>query len=104
MTHLGNGGPLVQQEAVLQEVKGKENVILMGDFNFRPDTEQYRLTTALLDDSWPLMWPEGNESQGVDFARTIDHIFVSRGTRIAGCCYLPGPDSDHPALTTAIEW
>lgn len=42
VTHLGNSGPLMQQEAVLQEVEGKEHIILMGDFNFRPDTEQYR--------------------------------------------------------------
>jgi len=40
VTHLGNGGPMVQQEAILQELEGRENVILMGDFNFRPDTEQ----------------------------------------------------------------
>ena len=104
VTHLGNGGPLVQQQAILQEVAGKDNVILLGDFNFRPDSEQYRLTTALLDDSWLLRWPEGNASQGVDFARTIDHIFVSRGTRVADCRYLPGPASDHPGLATTIEW
>ena len=104
VTHLGNGGPLVQQQAILQEVRGKQNVILMGDFNFRPDTEQYRQTTALLDDSWLIKWPGGNESQGVEFARTIDHIFVSPGTRVADSRYLPGPASDHPAQMTAIEW
>ncbi len=104
VTHLGNGGPLVQQQAILQEVAGKENVILMGDFNFRPDTEQYRQTTAVLDDAWVLRWPEGNTGQGVEFARTIDHIFVSKGTRVPDCCYLPGPASDHPAQAAMIEW
>jgi endonuclease/exonuclease/phosphatase family metal-dependent hydrolase len=104
VTHLGNGGPIVQQEAILQEVKGKDNVILLGDFNFRPDTEQYRLTTGLLADSWLLKWPQGTESQGVDPARTIDHIFVSPATKVVDSQYLPGPHSDHPAMTTVIEW
>jgi endonuclease/exonuclease/phosphatase family metal-dependent hydrolase len=104
VTHLGNGGPIVQQEAILQEVKGKENVILLGDFNFRPDTDQYQLTTGVLADSWLLKWPQGTESQGVDPAERIDLIFVSPGTEVAGSYYLPGPDSDHPALATEIDW
>ncbi|HOU25249.1 MAG TPA: endonuclease/exonuclease/phosphatase family protein, partial [Anaerolineae bacterium] len=104
VTHLGNGGPLVQQLEVLQEVQGKENVILMGDFNFRPDTPQYRSTLALLEDAWVLRWPEGNTTQGVDYARTIDHIFVSPGTRVTDSRYLPGPASDHPALMAVIGW
>jgi endonuclease/exonuclease/phosphatase family metal-dependent hydrolase len=104
VTHLGNGGPIVQQEAILREVARKENVILMGDFNFRPDTKQYRRTTAVLADSWLLKWPQGTESQGVDPAETIDHIFVSPGTKVIDSHYLPGPQSDHPAMTTVIEW
>ncbi|HNS52058.1 MAG TPA: endonuclease/exonuclease/phosphatase family protein [Anaerolineae bacterium] len=104
VTHLGNGGPIVQQQAILAEVEGKENVILLGDFNFRPDTEQYRLTAAMLDNSWVVKWPGGNDRQGVELARAIDHIFVSPGTRVADSTYLPGPDSDHPALTSTIEW
>jgi endonuclease/exonuclease/phosphatase family metal-dependent hydrolase len=61
VTHLGNGGPMVQQEAILTETAGLENVILMGDFNFRPDTEQYQHTVALLDDAWLSFWPGGDD-------------------------------------------
>lgn len=104
VTHLGNGGPIVQQEAILQEVTDKENVILLGDFNFRPDTAQYGQTATILEDSWLLKWPQGTDSQGVDPAERIDHIFVSAGTKVADSQYLPGPQSDHPAMTTAIEW
>jgi endonuclease/exonuclease/phosphatase family metal-dependent hydrolase len=103
VTHLGNDGPIVQQEAILQEVEGKANVILMGDFNFRPDTEQYRLTTGMLADSWLLRWPQGNESQGIDPIDRIDHIFVSPGTKVVESEYLSCPESDHPAMTTVIE-
>lgn len=104
VTHLGNGGPIVQQEAILHEMEGKQNIIAIGDFNFRPDTPQYTLTTETLDDSWLLRWPGGNQDQGIDPARRVDHIFVSPGTRVAASQYLAGPQSDHPAMTTTIEW
>ncbi len=104
VTHLGNGGPMVQQEAILQSLPGTENLVLMGDFNFRPDTDQYRLTTDVLDDSWLLVWPQGNDGQGIDPAARIDHIFVSPGTSVTASEYLPGPQSDHPAMTSVIEW
>jgi len=104
VTHLGNEGPIVQQEAILQEITGKENIILLGDFNFRPDTEQYWLTTKVLNDSWALKWPQGTDSQGVDPANRIDHIFVSPGTKVTDSQYLSGPQSDHPAMTTVVEW
>jgi endonuclease/exonuclease/phosphatase family metal-dependent hydrolase len=104
VTHLGNGGPIFQQEGVMKVVANKENVILMGDFNFRPDTAQYQLTTSTLADSWLLRWPQGNENQGIDPARRIDHIFVSPDIHVAESVYLPGPQSDHPAMVTEIEW
>jgi endonuclease/exonuclease/phosphatase family metal-dependent hydrolase len=104
VTHLGNSGPLVQQEAILQEIKDKTGVIAMGDFNFRPDTDQYRLTIGLLDDSWLLRWPRGDDGQGVDPADRIDHIFVSPGTKVLNSRYLADPQSDHPAMSTTIEW
>ncbi|MFQ5771745.1 MAG: endonuclease/exonuclease/phosphatase family protein, partial [bacterium] len=72
VTHLGNDGPIVQQEAILQELNGLENVIVIGDFNFKPDTEQYRLTTAILDDAWLLKWPEGVNYQGLN---PVDRIY-----------------------------
>jgi endonuclease/exonuclease/phosphatase family metal-dependent hydrolase len=34
VTHLGNGGPMIQQEQVLSRIAGQENVVAMGDFNF----------------------------------------------------------------------
>jgi endonuclease/exonuclease/phosphatase family metal-dependent hydrolase len=104
VTHLGNGGPIIQQEAIIQELRGKENIIAMGDFNFRPDTKQHRLTTGILDDSWLVKWPQGVDSQGVDPSDRIDHIFVSPGTIVADSRYLSSPHSDHPAMTTEIEW
>jgi endonuclease/exonuclease/phosphatase family metal-dependent hydrolase len=98
VTHLGNGGPIVQQEAILSDVAGVENLILMGDFNFRPDTEQYRLTTEMLDDSWVLA------GVGTEVENRIDHIFVSPGTQVVETRYLESPESDHPAMVTEITW
>jgi endonuclease/exonuclease/phosphatase family metal-dependent hydrolase len=104
VTHLGNGGPIVQQEAVLKETAGKENVILVGDFNFRPDTESYDLTRGQLDDAWLLRWPSGADDQGLDPAERIDHVFVSPGTQVAEAEYILSPASDHPAEIVEIEW
>lgn len=106
VTHLGNGGPLFQQENVLELVRGLDNVILMGDMNFRPPTEQYRITTKVLDDAWLLRWPGGNELQGIDPERRIDHIFVllSDAIDVTESVYLPGPESDHPAMMTLLSW
>jgi endonuclease/exonuclease/phosphatase family metal-dependent hydrolase len=103
VTHLGNGGPTVQQEAILQEVVGKENVVLIGDFNFSPETEQYKLTREALDDAWLLRWPDGIDDGGRSFPDRIDHVFVSPGTAVVDAQYLTDPESDHPALVVEIE-
>ena len=83
---------------------GHENVILMGDFNFGPDTEQYQLTTETLDDSWTVLWPEVDKHSADPLSKAIDHIFVSRGTGVAMAEYLPFPESDHPAVAIDIAW
>ncbi|MFQ5401453.1 MAG: endonuclease/exonuclease/phosphatase family protein [Anaerolineae bacterium] len=104
VTHLGNGGPIVQQEAILQEVTGKTNVVVMGDFNFRPDSAQYQLTRQSLDDAWLLKWPDGMDDAGLNPTDRIDHVFVSPGTAVRDAQYLISPASDHPAVVIEIEW
>jgi endonuclease/exonuclease/phosphatase family metal-dependent hydrolase len=107
VTHLASEDDaenLAQTRELLGMVQGMENAIVIGDFNFRPDTEQYRITTELLKDVWLLRWPGGITDQGIDPARRIDHIFVSPGMRVLDSQYLTGQQSDHPALTATIEW
>ena len=95
---------MIQQEAILKEVASEENVILLGDFNFGPDSDQYRLTTRTLDDSWGQRWP-GVDKRTVDiFGNGIDHIFVSHDTEVTDARYLLDPESDHPATTADIVW
>lgn len=102
VTHLGNNGPIVPQEQVLQLIEGKENVLLMGDFNFRSDTEQYRLTTGTLGDAWLLAKSQLAPSQAEELERRIDYLYVSPGTIVIEAQYLTGPQSDHPALVAEI--
>jgi endonuclease/exonuclease/phosphatase family metal-dependent hydrolase len=104
VTHLGNGGPIVQQEAILKEIDGLDNIIAMGDFNFDPSSEQYRLTTATLDDAWLLKWPLGVDDQGLNPSKRIDHVFVSPGTNVSQALFLTQLESDHPALVVDITW
>ncbi len=96
VTHLGNGGPLVQQQGVLKLLQGRQNVIAMGDFNFRPDTEQYAVTTAQLADAFLLSG--GKPTPGLDPARRIDHMFVSPGLAVRSARYIDSPITDHPGL------
>jgi endonuclease/exonuclease/phosphatase family metal-dependent hydrolase len=104
VTHLGNGGPILQQGAILKEVDGTEDVVLMGDFNFKPDTPQYQLTIDLLGDAWLLKWPDGIDDQGMNPINRIDHVFVSPGMTVTEAEYIYSPASDHPAEVVTIEW
>ncbi len=107
VTHLGNDGDMVQQEAILDNAKTEENVILMGDFNFKPDTPQYRKTIQQLSDSWLQKWPSGIDDKGVNpesagYGR-IDHIFISNDLRIKDSRFILSDQSDHPALITELR-
>jgi endonuclease/exonuclease/phosphatase family metal-dependent hydrolase len=102
VTHLGNDGPIIQLEQVLQLVEGKQDVLLMGDFNYKPDTDQYRLATSKLSDAWLLPVPQGNPSQDFDPTNRIDYLYVSPGMSVLESEYLTGTQSDHPALMTDI--
>jgi endonuclease/exonuclease/phosphatase family metal-dependent hydrolase len=104
VTHLGNGGPIVQQQAILQELDGLENVIAMGDFNFRPDSEQYALTRGVLEDAWLLRWPSGTDASGYNPERRIDHVFLSPGMKVQDARFHTGSESDHPALIVELSW
>ncbi len=101
VTHLGNDGPIIQQEDVLSRLFGQHNIIAMGDFNFEPTTEQYRLTTQTLADAWEVVGsplPPGLQADSL-----IDHIFVSPGTLIQSAQYIDSPASDHPALVVEVK-
>jgi endonuclease/exonuclease/phosphatase family metal-dependent hydrolase len=100
VTHLGNGGPIIQLEDMLARIQGLENVIAMGDYNFRPSTEQYALMTQTLVDSWLLRWPDG--TPGYTPEERIDHIFVSPGMHVLESEYVANPASDHPCMFTVI--
>lgn len=115
ITHLGDyvntsvsRAQIIQQENIISRIEGKSNVILMGDFNFIPNTEQYNITTAILDDCWevadnsilgtlPTSWIPRLP------AERIDHMFVSPGTIVSSCRYFGGTASDHPAVMVEIQ-
>lgn len=98
VTHLGNGGPIIQQQQVLSQLQSQEPVIIMGDFNFRPNTEQYRLTLTQLQDAWVKAGSAGDEPD-----KRIDHMFVSPDVTVRSAGYIRSPASDHPALLVEIQ-
>ena len=115
ITHLGDyvntsvsRAQIIQQENILSRIEGKSNVILMGDFNFILNTEQYNITTAVLNDCWevadnsilgtlPTSWIPRLP------AERIDHMFVSPGITVSSCRYFGGTASDHPAVMVEIQ-
>ena len=103
VTHLGNGGPKIQLENILTRIDDLKNVIAMGDFNFRPTTDQYDLITSTLADSWLLKWPGGKETPGLLADQRIDHIFVSPGIQVNEAEYVMNPASDHPYMYIVIQ-
>jgi len=104
VTHLGNGGPLPQLEDILGTLDVQQNIVLMGDFNFEPTTDQYRQATATLDDAWlraGLPAPIGAEWNA---DQRIDHVFVSPSVKVTNAQYvLSPPMSDHPTLVVDVR-
>jgi endonuclease/exonuclease/phosphatase family metal-dependent hydrolase len=100
VTHLGNGGPIIQQQQVLRRLTGLQNVIAMGDFNFDQTSEQYARTTQSLEDAW--VSAGAPPTTGLDMGHLIDHIFVSPGMNVQTVQYVASPASDHPALLLEV--
>jgi endonuclease/exonuclease/phosphatase family metal-dependent hydrolase len=104
VTHLGNSGPAVQMQAILDAVREKNDVIVMGDLNSEPGGHAYSTAGAVMDDSWIVAGGGRVDGREVPNKKRIDHIFVSRGTRVTHSHYILGPQSDHPAMVTGIAW
>jgi endonuclease/exonuclease/phosphatase family metal-dependent hydrolase len=102
VTHLGNSGPIFQIRQMLDLMRGQDNVIAMGDFNFRPYEEQYSLATAEYDDAY-IHAEQQKVPTSLDIEDRIDHVFVTPGTSVSYVEYLPKGESDHPALFVEIK-
>lgn len=104
VTHLGNDGPMIQAENILKGLEGKDRVVVMGDFNFRPREPQFARTTARLADSWSIaaMKAADNPPPVFDANGRIDYIFVSPGLNVASARFLTARESDHPAYFAVL--
>ena len=112
---------------VLSMIDGKENVIAMGDYNFRQDSPYYEMITEELPDSWLQVYPDAvgdidvnlinltfkdrKSSSGelltggkIDMTNRIDHIFLSESFQVKEAHYLPAPESetDHPLYWVVV--
>lgn len=74
----------------IKEIAGNTPVILTGDFNSTPDTEQIKTIQTILNDSkkaslQPPYGPEGTSNSfkfDAPLKNRIDYIFVSKGTKV----------------------
>ena len=95
----------------IEEIAGAAPVIVLGDFNARPDSEVYRtLTSTRLVDARaasvaPPEGPEGTFSGFTEEARRrLDYIFVDRVISVAGFSTIARfKASDHLAVLARID-
>jgi len=93
----------ILQTDIINRINGKSNVIFIGDFNFKPFTEPYNITTQVLNDSWWVKWPTGVDTLGYNNSQDIELIFVSPDISISDCQFVTDPQSDHPAYWAIIQ-
>jgi endonuclease/exonuclease/phosphatase family metal-dependent hydrolase len=113
-TTLGDDTQIIQQANILTVASGKINTIMMGDFNFDPNTEQYNLTVAEFYDAYVLVNSTNPSNAVVDTKiygdriipeQRIDHIFLSSqlNESITYIRYTGGYASDHPAVYATLD-
>ena len=100
---------LIQVEDILMNVlkKNSERVILMGDFNFGPASEQYRKITTnekikLRDTYGVLNYEEGSTFRSNFLFRRIDFIFSSTDIEPRTSKVICSKASDHCAVITTF--
>ena len=103
VTHLGNGGPPPQLEDILSTLHERVNIVLMGDFNFEPTTDQYRRATTVFDDAWLRAGAPAPIGPEWDANQRIDHMFVTHDVEVVAAQYVLAPMSDHPALVIEVK-
>ncbi len=101
---------IYQQEEMVSRLTGLTNVIFMGDFNFRPYSVEYNITTitAGLEDSYVQFYGTAAINlSGIDpdddEYNAIDHIFLSPGMIVLDSQYIEKGQSDHPAYWIEIQ-
>jgi endonuclease/exonuclease/phosphatase family metal-dependent hydrolase len=96
-------------QVIVSKIKDKQNVVLMGDFNLKPDTEtingiEKHLKNVFQGELTTSFNMRHKESQGTGFATSVvDMIFVSPNLKVVDH-YCPDVDvSDHLPLVCQIE-
>ena len=92
-----------QLEDVLSTLDLRQNVVLMGDFNLKPTTDQYRRATSVLDDAWIRAGSPTPIGAEWEADQRIDHMFVSPQVEVVNAQYVLAPLSDHPALAVEVK-
>jgi endonuclease/exonuclease/phosphatase family metal-dependent hydrolase len=84
-------------------VPAGEDSVLLGDFNFKTSSAQYRRTVEVLDDAWFERWPSGTDGEGRDKTDRIDHVFLSSELSVMDARYIDDPAADHPVLVVDVS-
>jgi endonuclease/exonuclease/phosphatase family metal-dependent hydrolase len=99
---------LVLARSVLERSHGKDNVIILGDYNLRDYEDAFQLIAAVYTNAWTSVYPSKIGADGTDMSgkNRIDHIFFSPALRVRNPMYVlpPASATDHPVHWTEIYW
>lgn len=94
--------------SVLERSRGKDNVIILGDFNLRDNENAFQLFAAVYTNAWTSVYPSKIGADGTDMSgrNRIDHIFFSPALHAHNPIYVlpPASATDHPVHWTEIFW
>ena len=107
MTHLGltSAERVVQVDEILAELGTRTNIILMGDMNAQPDSQEMETLAGLLSDAW-----EAGSGNGATIpvdapTRRIDYIFLGSAWPTATQAHVPATTaSDHLPVVAFVPW
>jgi endonuclease/exonuclease/phosphatase family metal-dependent hydrolase len=94
--------------SVLTRSQGKQNVIILGDFNLRDTEQAFNLIASVYTNAWTSVYPSKIGADGTDMSgrNRIDHIFISPSLLVRNPVYILPPESatDHPVHWAEIYW
>lgn len=105
VTHLGltETARLEQVAEIEQLMRGKQNRILMGDMNFKPQSAPYKALSEWVSDAWDSELNPGNTSPAAFPINRIDYVFADDQLLPAVCEVVwPVVVSDHRAVVVSL--
>ncbi len=103
-THLIGSNREIQPPAINKLVEEKDRIAVLGDFNLRPDDEEYSVLSRELQDTWKIARDKEWRSVIEKPSRRVDYIWLKGNWRVKRTLAVGDREiSDHPAIISSVE-